>query len=97
MCLFVTHYKCLTEALYKLLSNACFIFFSEDKTKYPATFEEELETVAREKFAWKPTDNVEKKIAECIKQLRDTLEKRRLVGISYMLLNITAQIQQMTN
>ena len=53
---------------------------SEDKTKYPSSFDEDMKSIAREKFAWKPTDNVEKKIAECIKQLRDTLEKRRLVG-----------------
>ena len=55
---------------------------SEDKSRFSSTFVEELKEVAKSKFAWKPTDNVEKKVAECVKQLKDTLEKRRLVNIS---------------
>ena len=55
-------------------------YFSEDKSKFPAGFTEDMKNVAKEKFAWKATDNVEKKVGECVKQLKDTLEKRRLVS-----------------
>ena len=40
-----------------------------------------MKNVAKEKFAWKATDNVEKKVGECVKQLKDTLDKRRLVSL----------------
>ena len=40
-----------------------------------------MENKAKEKFIWEATDNVEKKVGECVKQLKDTLRKRRLVSL----------------
>ena len=64
----------------KTLTVILMTYYSEDKSKFPAGFTEDMKNVAKEKFAWKATDNVEKKVAECVKQLKDTLEKRRLVS-----------------
>ena len=54
--------------------------FSDDKSTFRADFDEDMKAVAREKFNWKSGDKVEKKISESLKQLKDSLEKRRLVS-----------------
>ena len=36
--------------------------------------------VARTKFAWKKTDNIDLKIADCVRQLQDLLSMRKLVN-----------------
>lgn len=65
-----------------LLNTMIAFYYSEDKSKFPANFNEEMKYFAKEVFAWKSADNVDKKISECIKQLRDTLGNRKLACIS---------------
>lgn len=54
---------------------------NEDKSTFPPDFDEEMKHVANMKFAWKLTDNKEKKIAECLRQLKDVLAVRKLINI----------------
>ncbi|XP_053387178.1 transient receptor potential cation channel subfamily M member 2-like isoform X2 [Mercenaria mercenaria] len=54
---------------------------NEDKSKFPSDFDMEMTHVARMKFAWKATDNIDKKIAECLRQLKDALATRKLINI----------------
>ncbi|XP_060552910.1 transient receptor potential cation channel subfamily M member 2-like isoform X4 [Ruditapes philippinarum] len=54
---------------------------NEDKPKFPPDFNEEMTHVAQMKFAWKSTDNVKKKVAECLRQLRDALNTPKLINI----------------
>ena len=63
-------------------SVICFLYFlsSEDKSKFPPDFNEEMTQIAQMKFAWKSTDNVNKKVAECLRQLKDALNIRKLVS-----------------
>lgn len=54
---------------------------NEDKSVFHRNFDEDMKKKARDKFAWKSTDNIETKISECLKQLKDALVKRKLVTI----------------
>ena len=59
---------------------ARFFFFSEDKSIFTKSFETEMCEVARTKFAWKKTDNIDLKVADCVRQLQDLLSMRKLVN-----------------
>lgn len=60
-----------------------FSIFSEEKSYFPQTFNEEMEMLANRIFEWKEKDWPRKPalVANCLKQLREALEHREMVGI----------------
>lgn len=60
-----------------------FSVFSEEKSYFPKTFNDEMEMLANRVFEWKEKDLPRKPalVANCLKQLREALERREMVGI----------------
>lgn len=60
-----------------------FSVFSEEKSYFPKTFNDEMEMLANRVFEWKEKDLPRKPalVANCLKQLREALEHREMVGI----------------
>ncbi|XP_052778337.1 transient receptor potential cation channel subfamily M member 2-like isoform X2 [Mya arenaria] len=54
---------------------------NDEMSRFGNDFDEEMKIFAEDNFALKPSDDRQKKIAELMRQLKGTLEKRKLVNI----------------
>jgi len=64
----------------KIINLYIILSYSEDKSKFGREFDEDMKMFAERIFAWKSSDNVAKKVAECLRQLKGCLESRHLVS-----------------
>jgi len=65
----------------KIFNDIFILFFSDDKSVFGPGFDADMRVFAEDNFSWKANDDLNKKIAELLRQLKVTLSNRKLVSV----------------